>query len=287
MSVKFCADRYVMNWLKRTSGLALLMLCALPIRLAHSTPLEVINELRNGGCSKTHLSALPSDKLLQHFTERLARGASETQAQQQSGYLYQQLTTLRISGATTDTQLRAVLKQHYCPTVMKPDWQQVGSSLHQQEWWIVLAQPHALPSDARATAQQVLTLVNQARAQSRRCGSQRFAATTALTLNAKLNSAAQVQANDMAKHQFMDHVGSDGSKPPERISKQGYSWKNAGENIAAGAGSAAEVVAGWLNSPGHCANIMNSNFTEMGLAFAINQRDDYAVYLAQTFAQPK
>jgi uncharacterized protein YkwD len=108
-----------------------------------------------------------------------------------------------------------------------------------------------------------------------------------LHLNAVLNTAAQLHAEDMAKHRQMQHEGSDGSSPAQRVTRQGYRWKAVGENVAAGAGSAAEVVSGWLSSPGHCANIMNPTFTEMGVAFAVNQRDDYAVYWAQSFATPR
>jgi uncharacterized protein YkwD len=72
----------------------------------------------------------------------------------------------------------------------------------------------------------------------------------------------------MFENKYFSHVGSDGSNSSERIISTGYNCKWYGENIAQGYPSEKEVVAGWLSSPGHCANIMNKNFKEMGVARA-------------------
>ncbi len=69
----------------------------------------------------------------------------------------------------------------------------------------------------------------------------------------------------MHDHNVMSHTGSDGSDLRARADRQGYDWSNLGENVAWGYTSPQSVVAGWLNSPGHCANIMNPTFTELGV----------------------
>ncbi|HCJ28080.1 MAG TPA: hypothetical protein DHV63_01935, partial [Pseudomonas sp.] len=60
-----------------------------------------------------------------------------------------------------------------------------------------------------------------------------------------------------------------------------------GENIAAGQGSAEQAVSSWLASPGHCQNIMNPGFTEMGAAYATNPRSAATIYWTQVFGTPR
>jgi uncharacterized protein YkwD len=85
-----------------------------------------------------------------------------------------------------------------------------------------------------------------------------------LTLNSKLNSAAQAKANDMATRDYWSHNTPDGQEPWVFISNAGYDYKTAGENLAYGFDSSTEAVIGWMNSPGHKANIMNNGYTEVG-----------------------
>ena len=79
----------------------------------------------------------------------------------------------------------------------------------------------------------------------------------------------------------------DGSNSAERITRAGYAWQAAGENIAAGQLSAEAVVAGWLESPGHCATLMGPRFTEMGIAFALAPSRNPPIYWTQLFATPR
>lgn len=96
-----------------------------------------------------------------------------------------------------------------------------------------------------------------------------------------------MHAADMARNSFMAHRGSDGSSPSERADRAGYDWRTVGENVAAGPDDAAAVVQGWLDSPEHCANIMEPSFTEMGVAFAVDQRSRFGIYWAQVFGRPR
>ncbi|MFJ8015193.1 CAP domain-containing protein [Streptomyces sp. NPDC096339] len=114
------------------------------------------------------------------------------------------------------------------------------------------------PAPSGATA-QVLALVNQERA---------AAGCPALTLNSKLTQAAQAHSADMAAHSNMSHTGSDGSDPGTRITRAGYAWSSYGENVAYGYSTPAQVMDGWMNSPGHRANILNCSFKEIGIGLA-------------------
>ncbi|MCC5473608.1 CAP domain-containing protein [Streptomyces barringtoniae] len=89
-----------------------------------------------------------------------------------------------------------------------------------------------------------------------------------LTVNAKLAKAAQAHSADMAAHQNMSHTGSDGSSPGDRITRAGYSWSSYGENVAYGYATPDQVMTGWMNSPGHRANILDCSFKEIGVGLA-------------------
>ena len=133
--------------------------------------------------------------------------------------------------------------------------------------------------------ERVVELVNAARSESRRCGRERFAAAPALRVSKKLNEAAADHARDMAKRRFFEHRGSDGSEPKDRVLRAGYQPRLSGENIAYGPVSAEEVVAGLLASPGHCANIMEPRFKEIGVALATGRKRGQ-IYWVQTFGAP-
>ncbi|MFE9310210.1 CAP domain-containing protein [Streptomyces sp. NPDC006706] len=91
---------------------------------------------------------------------------------------------------------------------------------------------------------------------------------SALTVNEKLTKAAQAHSEDMAAHQNMSHTGSDGSAPGDRITRAGYSWQTYGENVAYGYATPEQVMAGWMSSAGHKANILNCSFKEIGVGLA-------------------
>ena len=141
---------------------------------------------------------------------------------------------------------------------------------------------HASNADVR---ERVVELVNEARSRARRCGSERFAAVAPLRASKKLGEAAATHARDMARRNFFEHEGSDGSQPKDRVLRAGYRPRISGENIAFGPQSAEEVVAGWLGSPGHCANIMEPRFQEIGVGVASGRKRG-RIYWVQTFGAP-
>lgn len=114
----------------------------------------------------------------------------------------------------------------------------------------------------------MLDLVNAQRKAGCDCGGDKgyFAPTDTLTWNDTLEMSAYYHCWDMYSNNFFSHTGSDSSGIGERISRQGYNWVRCGENIARGQATIAAVVAGWMKSPGHCSNIMNPNFKEIGVS---------------------
>ncbi|MGW3338777.1 CAP domain-containing protein [Streptomyces sp. NPDC001009] len=87
-------------------------------------------------------------------------------------------------------------------------------------------------------------------------------------LNSTLSKAAQDHSADMAAHNTMSHTGSDGSDPGSRITAAGYRWSAYGENVAYGYSTPEQVMAGWMDSPGHRENILNCSFKEIGVGLA-------------------
>lgn len=133
----------------------------------------------------------------------------------------------------------------------------------------------------------VLRLVNQQRAAGASCGARgSFAPAAALTPNARLAAAAYGHSRDMADNNYFSHDSLDGRSMADRINATGYTWSTIGENIAAGYDSVQSVVSGWMSSDGHCANLMNPRFTELGMACARNDASTYRLYWTQEFGRP-
>ncbi|MCY1182408.1 uncharacterized protein, YkwD family [compost metagenome] len=137
--------------------------------------------------------------------------------------------------------------------------------------------------DWQVEGQKLLEQINTARTQARQCGSQSFSAAGPLTWNATLAGAAQEHTRAMANQNFFDHKDRDGRTPGDRAELAGYSAQLTGENIAAGLDSASKVVEGWLASPGHCANLMNPQFRELGAAYAVDPKSDAGIYWTAMF----
>lgn len=96
---------------------------------------------------------------------------------------------------------------------------------------------------------------------------------TTLALNQQLTDAAQAKANDMAQKDYWAHNSPDGKTPWTFINSAGYSYQEAGENLAFGFDNAPDTVAGWMNSPTHRANILNASYKDVG--FGVASSPDY------------
>ncbi len=114
---------------------------------------------------------------------------------------------------------------------------------------------HTAPTDPEVQA--FVTLVNEHR-EDVGCGE--------LAWNSGMGKAAQDHTDDMVENGFFSHESQDGRTFDDRLREAGVVWTGtAGENIAGGYASAEEVLAGWLGSPGHRANIENCAHTHLGV----------------------
>ena len=89
-----------------------------------------------------------------------------------------------------------------------------------------------------------------------------------LRLNTRLSLAANDRVEHMFEQRYFDHVAPDGTQPFIWISRRGYDYRMAGENLAVGYTTADRVVSGWIRSPGHRANLLGRGFEEIGVAVA-------------------
>ncbi|TWR30992.1 CAP domain-containing protein [Mucilaginibacter pallidiroseus] len=118
---------------------------------------------------------------------------------------------------------------------------------------------------------EFLSLINDTRTKGCKCGSTYYPPAPPLVWNDDLEKAAEGHARDMAKKNYFSHDSKDGRSMSSRIITAGYIFKGfksfaVGENIAFGQTSIAEVTAGWFKSEGHCKNLMNPTFKEVGVA---------------------
>jgi uncharacterized protein YkwD len=264
------------------------VLATLPI--AHADTLTLVNALRKQGCGRSSPApAVQANRTLDAAARELARSGKLRESVENAGYSAAKSASLHIKGPTSDDDLRRELAARSCASLVDREFTDLGAYRRADETWIVLAKQLPKPPvlEPAAQAARVLELVNAARAQERKCGRQSFAPTSALKPSTVLASAAAAHARDMAEHAELTHTGSDGSKPADRITRAGYEWRASGENVAAGQRDADAVVAAWLQSPGHCANIMEPNFTEMGVAFVQVPGANPGIYWAQSFATPR
>ncbi len=89
-----------------------------------------------------------------------------------------------------------------------------------------------------------------------------------------LQNASQTHSANMANRDFFAHCDLDtGASPWDRMEAAGYIWNAAGENIAAGYSTPADVMTGWMNSSGHRANILSTNFRELGVGYIYQSND--------------
>ena len=91
----------------------------------------------------------------------------------------------------------------------------------------------------------------------------------------------------MALHDYFEHRDLAGKSPADRVRAAGYHEQLVGENIAYGPQSVDEAVKGWLASPGHCENIMDPRFAQMGIGLATGRASRRGLYWVQVLAEPR
>lgn len=248
---------------------------------AGSEMLAALNAVRMGGCPGRAAATIPL-----HQNPRLDDAARRSaklpfaDALKAAGYRATRSLLIRIAGDPSASTVARFAAKEYCSEVTDSAYSEAGIHREGREAHIVLAAPFAPPpAEASAeVAQRVLQLVNSARSQPRTCGAKHFAAAPPLRMHDTLNRIALAHATDMAQYSYFSHQARDGSSPADRVTRGGYSWRSVGENIAAGPTTAAAVVSGWMNSPGHCATLMHVGHSEMGIAYAVNPQSTAGIY---------
>ncbi|MGN1480626.1 CAP domain-containing protein [Porcipelethomonas sp.] len=106
-----------------------------------------------------------------------------------------------------------------------------------------------------------------------------------LTLDSNISQVSNKRAVEIAV--VFDHQRPDGSPWSQLLYDYNINFRYSGENIAAGYTTPEEVVKGWMNSEGHRANILDPDFTKIGIGYYYDENSDYGHYWVQTFVQPK
>jgi len=220
---------------------------------------------------------------------RIGAGTFLESALRGLGYRAEQAEAISLTGVQDAQAAMDVLREKFCAKLLDPDVSAIGTAHSGSAWQIVLARPMVFPDlpGWEEAGQQILAEVNRARAQARHCGTEAFAAAPPVSWNGKLALAALGHSSHMAEGRYFSHQEPDGSLPADRALRAGYLFRVVGENIASGNRTPQDAVAAWIDSPGHCANLMNPAFTEMGAAYAINPRNENRTpYWTQVFGTP-
>ncbi len=110
---------------------------------------------------------------------------------------------------------------------------------------------------------------------------------SALKVNSLLEAAAREKAEDMASKGYFAHISPEGFTPWHWFQEVGYNFAYAGENLAVNFTDSKDITRAWLNSPTHKANILNENFTEIGIGTAKGRFEGgEVVFVVQLFGRP-
>ncbi|OYD59784.1 hypothetical protein CGZ90_01325 [Fictibacillus aquaticus] len=119
-------------------------------------------------------------------------------------------------------------------------------------------QPAPAADSVSSQAKEVAALVNKER---------QNAGLPALALDEELSSVALVKAKDMIQQNYFSHTSPVYGSPFDMMKRFGITYSAAGENIAKGQSSAAEVMQDWMNSQGHRENILSSSYDSIGIGY--------------------
>lgn len=128
-----------------------------------------------------------------------------------------------------------------------------------------LAAPLTCPPDLEAS----LAKINALRARSQLCGGRTVPAAAPLRWDARLAASARHYVEELRRRDLLSHEGQDLPRLRDRLRAAGYPFRAGGENLAAGAETVDDALEQWRDSPGHCENLMQPNFRDVGLACAI------------------
>jgi uncharacterized protein YkwD len=266
---------------------SLLVLSLLPFSSAVADIADELNAIRAKGCEGRRgvKTSLRETDALAEVAREWSKGGRLRDAIKRTEHRLATSSSMHVSGGKDEATIVEVLADNYCDVILDESFSEIGVYRGTRDVWVVVATRHQAPAPGSAAeiSARALELVNAARAKRRKCGNTTFQPAPPLKLAPLLERAALAHAKDMAQHSAFTHIGSDGSRPADRVTRTGYSWRNVAENIAAAAPDVETVVQGWLESPGHCTNIMGPQFKEMGIAYVVDPRSKEEIYWAQVF----
>ncbi|MFJ8052778.1 CAP domain-containing protein [Streptomyces luteogriseus] len=228
---------------------------------AGSPPLSL--DARLMSAARVHASAMAAAGRLGVETRD---GVSVYQRVIGSGFAYLTLGEHLVSGPRTAAEFVAYCLRTDGPrrTLHDPAFTHAGlAHVHDgpsgDTYWTALWARPFTPDGLAGTAAAVIDLTNRERTRH---------GLPPLSADPLLTTAAQAHSADMVARAFYAHTAPDGGQPWDRAAAAGSTRRSIGENIACGQRSPAEVVEGWMNSPGHRANILKPGFTHIGIGFA-------------------
>lgn len=139
------------------------------------------------------------------------------------------------------------------------------------------------PAEWTAFEDEVLRLTNERRAVGANCGGQPMGPAAPVSTLPALRSSARGHSRDMATRDYFDHTSPEGKGPSNRAVEAGYQGSFVGENIAAGQPDPGRVVQAWVDSPGHCLNLMDPRYRVLGVGYFFDQNDNFGHFWTQNF----
>lgn len=127
-------------------------------------------------------------------------------------------------------------------------------------------------------AAEALRRINAARAAGHSCGWHRMPPAPPLRWDGTLQSVAAAHSNDMARRNYFDHRSPEGRTVRDRVARTGYKTKLVGENLAGGDAQVRGAIQGWLDSPPHCQNMMDAQFSEVAVACVGRRGSQWGTY---------
>ncbi|MFJ2828180.1 CAP domain-containing protein [Streptomyces sp. NPDC087263] len=227
---------------------------------AGSPPVSL--DARLAAAARVHASDMAARGVL---SSESPDGTSVYQRVTSTGYAYLTVGEHLVSGPRTPDEF-----VEYClsteqsrRTLCEPAFSQAGLAYVADRsgdlyWTALWARPFS-PGELARTASEVVALTNAERTAT---------GLRPLAVDLLLTNAAQAHSDDMVARAFYSHTSPDGTQPWDRAAAAGSTRRSIGENIACGQRSPAEVVLGWMNSPGHRANILKPAFTHIGIGLA-------------------
>jgi uncharacterized protein YkwD len=228
---------------------------------AGSPPVSL--DARLAAAARAHSSDMAARGLL---SSESAQGISVYQRVTSAGYAYLTIGEHLVSGPRTPAEFveYCLSSEQSRRTLYEPAYSEAGLAYvagHRSGdmYWTALWARPLSPGGLTRTAGEVIALTNTERA---------AAGLPPLAADSPLTTAAQAHSADMVARAFYSHTSPGGGQPWDRAAAAGSRRCTIGENIACGQRSPAEVVRGWMNSPGHRANILKPDFTHIGIGLA-------------------